>query len=53
MQKWTLAQIERALKELSEKGWVRSNRPMIPELAKRSRVILELQKTVLLCRILV
>lgn len=26
MQKWTLSQIEKALKELSEKGWVKSNR---------------------------
>ncbi len=27
MQKWTLAQIQKILKKLSEKGWVRSNRP--------------------------
>jgi len=26
MQKWTLAEIKKALKELSKKGWVRSNR---------------------------
>lgn len=26
MQKWTLTQIKKALKELSEKGWVKSNR---------------------------
>lgn len=26
MQKWTLLQIEKAIKELSEKGWVKSNR---------------------------